>query len=145
MKYKIIVKSGKTEDYKRSTENRMITTHKIVFGNSNNMDDIPNSSVDLMVTSPPYPMIEMWDETFSQQNPAIGRALKTDKGKKAFELMNKELDKVWKHVYRVLRNGGFACINIGDATRTINGKFTLYTSHSRILQYCLKLGFKLPS
>ena len=67
MKYKIIVKSGKTEDYKKSTENRMITTHKIVFGNSNNMDDIPDSSVDLMVTWPPYPMIEMWDETFSSK------------------------------------------------------------------------------
>ena len=61
----------------------MITTHKIVFGNSNNMDDIPNSSVTLS-TSLPYPMIEMWDETFCQQNPAIGEALKTDKGKKVF-------------------------------------------------------------
>jgi DNA modification methylase len=105
------------------------------------MEQIPDGSVDLMVTSPPYPMIEMWDETFSKQNPAIGEALAQDNGEKAFELMNKELDKVWKEVYRVLRNGGFACINIGDATRTINGKFTLYGNHSRILEYCLKLGF----
>jgi DNA modification methylase len=67
--------------------------------------------------------------------------LKKGDGKTAFELMHKELDKVWKEVYRVLKEGGFACINIGDATRTIDGEFRLYANHSRILQYCLKLGF----
>jgi modification methylase len=105
------------------------------------MKQIADDSVDLMVTSPPYPMIEMWDEIFSKQNPAIGQALLDQDGKAAFELMNKELDKIWSEVYRVLKDGGFACINIGDATRTINGKFTLYMNHSRILQQCLKLGF----
>jgi len=55
--------------------------------------------------------------------------------------MNKELDKVWKEVYRVLKDGGIACINIGDATRKIGDEFKLYSNHSRILQYCLKLGF----
>lgn len=119
----------------------MITTHKILFENSNCMDKIPDSSVDLMVTSPPYPMIEMWDDIFSKQNPSIGEALKNKNGKKAFELMHKELDRIWKEVYRVLKEGGFACINIGDATRTVNGKFTLYTNHSRILQYCVDYGF----
>lgn len=119
----------------------MITTHEIVFRNANKMEQVQSDSVDLMVTSPPFPMIEMWDETFSGQNPAIGEALAKDDGKKAFELMHKELDKIWKEVYRVLRNGGFACINIGDATRTINKKFRLFSSHSRILEYCLKLGF----
>jgi hypothetical protein len=45
-----------------------------------------------------YPMIEKWDDTFSKQNPAIRDALKEEDGKTAFELMNKELDKVWKEV-----------------------------------------------
>ena len=94
-----------------------------------------------MVTSPPYPMIEMWDEIFSKQNPAIGEALRSKEGNQAFELMNKELDKVWKEVYRVLRDGGFACINIGNATRKIGEEFKLYSNHSRILEYCLGLGF----
>ena len=60
------------------------------------MKQVPSESVDLMVTSPPYPMIEMWDETFSKQNPLIDKALKGVNGEKAFELMNKELDKVWR-------------------------------------------------
>jgi DNA modification methylase len=119
----------------------MKTTHKVIFGNANNMKEVKNGSIDLMVTSPPYPMIEMWDGIFSKQNPAIGEALKNEDGNKAFELMNKELDKVWKEVYRVLKKGGFACINIGDATRKIGNEFKLYSNHSRILQYCLKLGF----
>ncbi len=119
----------------------MKTTHKITFGNANDMQDIQDSSIDLMVTSPPYPMIAMWDGIFSKQNPAIGDALKKEDGKTAFELMHRELDKVWSEVYRVLKRGGFACINVGDATRTIGDGFRLYSNHSRILQSCLKIGF----
>jgi modification methylase len=119
----------------------MKTTHRIIFGNANNMKELEDNSVDFIVTSPPYPMIEMWDEIFSKQNSTIGEALKKKDGNRAHELMNKELDKVWKEVYRVLKNGGFACINIGDATRKIGEEFKLYSNHSRILQYCLKLGF----
>jgi modification methylase len=102
------------------------------------MDD---SSVELMVTSPPYPMIEMWDDIFSLQNSIIKNALQQKDGNNAFELMHQELDKVWAEVYRVLKEGGFACINIGDATRKIDADFKLYPSHSRILQSCLNLGF----
>jgi DNA modification methylase len=119
----------------------MKTIHKIFFKNASDMKDLPDKSVDLMITSPPYPMIEMWDTIFSKQNTSIGEALENKDGKTAFELMNKELDKVWKEVYRVLKDGGFACINIGDATRKIGDEFRLYSNHSRILQYCLKLGF----
>jgi DNA modification methylase len=115
--------------------------HRIIFGNASKMNDISDCSVDLMITSPPYPMIEMWDEIFSKQNPVIGETLREQDGNKAFELMNKELDKVWKEAYRVLKDGGFACINIGDATRKIGEEFRLYSNHSRILQYCLSLGF----
>ena len=39
---------------------------------------IASDSVDLVVTSPPYPMIEMWDEMFCTQNSAIRTALQTD-------------------------------------------------------------------
>jgi len=119
----------------------MKTTHKILFGNAIKMEEIEDGSIDLMVTSPPYPMIEMWDGIFSKQNPEIGKALESEEGNRAFELMNRELDKVWKEVYRVLRNGGFACINIGDATRKVGDEFKLYPSHARIMHTCLKLGF----
>src|SRR3989338_6492111 len=119
----------------------MKTTHKILYQDARDMSSIDSKSVDLMVTSPPYPMIEMWDEIFSKQNPEIKKELKEKKGEIAFELMHKELDKVWSEVYRTLKVGGIACINIGDATRSLNGKFQIYPNHARILNYCLSLGF----
>lgn len=119
----------------------MKTEHKIVFGDARDMSNIKNESVDLMITSPPYPMIQMWDEIFGKQNPEITKSLQEENGELAFELMNKELDKVWKEVYRVLKFGGIACINIGDATRTIGKKFKIYMSHARIVNYCISLGF----
>ncbi len=105
------------------------------------MGTIPSQSADLVVTSPPYPMIGMWDEMFVKQNPAISDALSNQQGLSAFELMHKELDSVWNEVYRILKTGGIACINIGDATRTIDGNFMLYPNHSRILTHMLKIGF----
>jgi len=122
------------------------TTHKIYYQNSNVMQSVASGSVDLVVTSPPYPMIAMWDEMFIKQNPPIKKALENGKGYDAFKLMHKTLDKVWNECYRILKNGGFACINIGDATRTVNGNFMLYPNHSRILQHLLEIGFtSLPA
>lgn len=124
----------------------MKTNHKIIYRDARKMGELPNESIDLVVTSPPYPMIEMWDEAFAGLNNKIGKALKSGSGPLAFELMNKELDKVWDEVYRVLKKGGIACINIGDATRTINSRFALYTNHSRIQHYAQKIGFSaLPA
>ncbi len=124
----------------------MITTHKIIFKSSKNMDGLADESIDLVVTSPPYPMIEMWDQIFASQNQKIGEALKEKDGPTAYELMHQELDKVWDELYRVLKKGGIACINIGDATRTINSHFALYTNHSRIHTYLQKIGFSaLPA
>lgn len=122
------------------------TAHKIMLTDSRNMSEISSASVDLMVTSPPYPMIEMWDQIFSKQNPAVGEALERGDALTAFEFMHLELDKVWKETYRVLKEGGFACINIGDATRTIGKNFRLFHNHSRIIQSCVELGFNpLPT
>ena len=81
------------------------------------MGYVPDGSVDLVVTSPPYPIIEMWDDSFEMQNPDVKNLLKTSP-LEAFELMHRELDKVWAECFRVLRPGGIMCINIGDATRT---------------------------
>jgi modification methylase len=110
------------------------------------MDHIVDASIDLVVTSPPYPMIEMWDQIFSQQSDDIKDALQHNDASGAFELMHSLLDHVWRAVYRVLKPGGFACINIGDATRTIDGHFRLYANHARILTSCLRIGFSnLPA
>ena len=124
----------------------MRTRHRIIYGNSQKIEEIPSESVNLVVTSPPYPMIEMWDEIFKELNPKIGDALTEKDGRKAFELMNQELDKVWEEMNRILKAGGMMCINIGDATRKINEDFQLYSNHARILSYCLELGFQnLPA
>jgi DNA modification methylase len=119
----------------------MQTTHQIYFKNANDMPMLPAASIELVVTSPPYPMIEMWDDLFAGQNPSIGDALKNKKGLLAFELMHNALDEIWNEVYRILTPGGFACINIGDATRTIDGNFMLYPNHSRILSGLWRIGF----
>jgi DNA modification methylase len=119
----------------------MKTKHKIIFKNSKKMNTIPSASAHLVVTSPPYPMIEMWDDMFSRQSKEIAKALKHQKGLQAFELMHRELDPVWKEVHRILIDGGIACINIGDAVRTVEGDFRLYPNHARILSAMLNVGF----
>ncbi len=118
----------------------MKTSHRIFFQNAKSMDALESESIDLVVTSPPYPMIEMWDAVFSKNNPEITSAIKDNKGNIAFELMHNELDVVWDEVVRVLKKGGFACINIGDAARTINGNFMLYPNQSRILTSLYQKG-----
>jgi len=119
----------------------MSTHHKTIFGNANLLDTIKDGSIALVVTSPPYPMIEMWDEIFSLQNPKMAQSLKDGDGNSAFELMHRLLDSVWDEVFRVLCPGGFACINMGDATRTLDKHFKLYPNHARILAYCQQIGF----
>ncbi|MDJ0985977.1 MAG: site-specific DNA-methyltransferase [Desulfobacterales bacterium] len=120
----------------------MITQHQIYFQNSKKMQAIPTGTVDLVVTSPPYPMIEMWDFMFAAQNVEIDHALQDEDGLKAFELMHQELDVVWQEVWRILKPGGTLCVNVGDAARTINQCFMLYPNHARMFSQLLKLGFQ---
>ena len=119
----------------------MKTTHNILFQDARDLKEIPSESVDLVVTSPPYPMISMWDDIFSNQNPEIQDALACSAGKQAYALMHAILDSAWNEVFRVLKSGRFACINIGDATRKVRDDFCLYPNHARILNYLLSIGF----
>jgi site-specific DNA-methyltransferase (cytosine-N4-specific) len=126
----------------------MLTEHKIILGNSQKMPELADSSVHLIVTSPPYPMIKMWDDLFGRINPQIAQLwleLKADKREETvmqiYESMHESLAKVWREAYRALIDGGIACINIGDATRTVNGKFRLFPNHSKIIEHCERIGF----
>lgn len=121
----------------------MITKHEIINGNSNNLSEIETGSVQLIVTSPPYPMISMWDEMFISQDPNIGIAFDDNDGMKAFQLMHILLDQVWHECDRVLCKNGFVCINIGDATRTINGDFQLYSNHTAIINCFSQMGYSV--
>lgn len=88
-------------------------------------------------------MIAMWDTLFSSLNKEIEYALDISNGKSAFELMHLELEKTWQELERVLVPGGFVCINIGDAVRTVGGLFRLYPNHSRIEMCFHSLGFEV--
>lgn len=121
----------------------METNHKIYFQNCMKMDEVEDNSIDLVVTSPPYPMIEMWDGIFSMQNKLIESALKKGLGLKAFSLMHELLEPVWRSLFRVVKKGGFVCINVGDATRTINGDFMLYPNHIKIIDSMINAGFSV--
>ncbi len=119
----------------------MKTSHRVLFRDARKIELLPDGAIDLVLTSPPYPMIAMWDESFSALSPAAGVALKRGDGRAAFSAMHRALKPVWAEVHRVLRPGGLACINIGDATRTLSGHFMLYPNHARILAAALEIGF----
>lgn len=117
----------------------MTTEHNVFFANANKMNEIEDCSVDLIVTSPPYPMIEMWDKFLLEYD------IDREEPDISFEIMHDKLNLVWAECVRVLKNGGFICINIGDATRTINGNFELFDNHSKIVSFFKSFGLtELP-
>jgi DNA modification methylase len=124
------------------------TVHRIVLGSSHHMPELSNSSVHLMVTSPPYPMIQMWDKQFADADPKIAELwlnLKENPSEETvaqiYDAMHRNLVNVWAETFRVLVDGGIACINVGDATRSLNGRFRVFCNHSRIIENCECLGF----
>jgi DNA modification methylase len=72
---------------------------KLICGSSENMIQIPDNSIHLMITSPPYNVTKVYDDNLSL--------------KQYLSL----LQKVFKETYRVLVNGGRACINIANIGR----------------------------
>ncbi len=124
------------------------TRSRIIVGSSQDMLEIPSSSVQLMVTSPPYPMIKMWDQQFAELDTEIKRLWKKLETfpeettvAKIYDRMHENLSKVWAETFRVLVDGGIACINIGDATRSLNGNFRVFSNHSRVIEECERTGF----
>jgi modification methylase len=71
----------------------------IILGSSEHMEAIPDTSVHLMVTSPPYNATKEYDENLSLQ-----------------EYLNL-LRQVFAETYRVLVNGGRACVNVANLGR----------------------------
>ena len=103
--------------------------YRVVIGDSREMAEVNDGSIHLIVTSPPYPMVAIWDDFFTEVSAST------------YDAMHEYLNQVWREVERVLVPGGIACINIGDATRTRDGLFHLYPNHSRIIENFEKLGF----
>ena len=80
----------------------IMTEHKIVFGDSRRMSMIPDKSVQLIITSPPY-----WQLKDYGSSNQIGF-------NDSYEEYINHLNLVWQECYRVLSDGCRLCINIGD-------------------------------
>lgn len=94
-----------------------MTHHKLIIGNSMNMAEIPDESVHLMVTSPPY-----FNAPFDYKNLF-----------KNYDQYLGVLKRVAKEVYRVLKEGRIAVLNIDDML--INGeKFPIVADATKIFQ-----------
>jgi len=91
---------------------------KIFYKSSEKMEEIPDNSIHLMVTSPPYNVGKKYDENL------------TLNGYREF------LRKVWSEVKRVLVPGGRACINIANL-----GRKPYIPLHVFIVEDMLDLGF----
>lgn len=111
---------------------RQITTHRLIHGDNRSLSFIPNESVHLAVTSPPYWCLKRYNE-----NPAqLGHIAD-------YELFLKELNKVWEEVYRVLVPGGRLVCVVGDVclSRKENGRHLVMPLHADITVNCRKIGF----
>jgi len=91
---------------------------KIFCKSSDNMEELPDNSVHLMVTSPPYNVGKEYDENLTLQE------------------YRQFLKNVWKEVSRVLVSGGRACINIANL-----GRKPYIPLHAFIIEDMLDFGF----
>ena len=109
------------------------------------MSLIPDASVRLIVTSPPYPMIQMWDGIFSDLDRSgdIQESLAEGDGGIAYLKMHEILNRTWKECDRVLADGGWICVNMGDAVRKTGDRFQLYPNHSQIINCFSGLGYSV--
>ena len=91
---------------------------KIFCKSSEKMTELPDKSIHLMVTSPPYNVGKLYDKELT------------------LEEYRKFLFSVWKEVHRVLVPGGRACINVANL-----GRKPYIPLHAFIIRDMHKLGF----
>jgi modification methylase len=91
---------------------------------------VEDASVELVLTSPPYPMVPQWDEQFR----ALGAV--THAG------MLNVLADAWRACHRVLVPGGLLAVVIGDALRRGNDGFRLWPNHAATLLDAERVGFR---
>lgn len=109
------------------------THHRLYHGDSRNLSFIPDESVHLVVTSPPYWTLKKYRDHAGQ----LGDV-------QDYEQFVRELRKVWVHCYRVLVPGGRLVCVVGDvclARRKNMGRHTVVPLHASIQEHCRKVGF----
>lgn len=109
---------------------REMTKHILVNGDSRNLSMIPDESVHLVVTSPPY-----WQlKDYGTEN-QIGFH-------DNYESYINNLNIVWSECFRVLHKGCRMCINIGDqfARSVYYGRYKVIPIRTEIIRFCESLG-----
>jgi len=118
----------------------------VIIGDSKYMRELPDESIHLVVTSPPYPMIGMWDGLFSRLDQDIESNLNSGEivgAMKAYKLMHKRLMPTFRECARSLVDGGMCCVNIGDAARTFKGRFQVFPNHADIIETLKSCGLDI--
>ncbi len=105
-------------DMANDTELPKDKINKVYCGSSKSMKELPDNSVHLMITSPPYNVGKEYDDDLSLDE---YKAL---------------LKGVLQETHRVLVNGGRACINIANV-----GRKPYIPLHSHIIQIMSDIGF----
>ncbi len=108
------------------------TTHTVHQGDARHLDWISDDSVHLVVTSPPYWTLKEYPAHKAQLG-AIAE----------YEGFHDELDKIWRHCYRVLVPGGRICCVVGDvclARRRNHGRHMVLPLHADIAVRCRRIG-----
>jgi modification methylase len=107
------------------------TEHKLYCGDARDLSFIPDSSVHLVLTSPPYWTLKEYRDHPEQ----MGHI-------EDYEEFLTELNKVWEHCYRVLVPGGRLICVVGDVclSRKENGRHLVMPLHADITVACRKIG-----
>jgi modification methylase len=108
------------------------TSHQLRLGDARRLGWIKASTIDLVVTSPPYFTLKEYVHTDGQMGDIAD-----------YEAFLRELDKVWKQCYRVLKPGGRICCVVGDVCvpRKREGRHYVLPLHSDIQVRARKIGF----
>jgi DNA modification methylase len=108
------------------------TTHRLHLGDARDLSWIPDASVHLVVTSPPYWTLKEYAAGNEDQ---MGHF-------QDYERFLAELDRVWRECKRVLVGGGRICCVVGDVCipRKKGGRHYIVPLHSDIQVRARKLG-----
>jgi DNA modification methylase len=108
------------------------TVHRLINGDSRDLSFLDDASIHLVVTSPPYWNLKRYNENPDQ----LGHI-------QDYEAFLKELEKVWKHVFRVLVPGGRLVCVVGDVcvARRKFGRHLVFPLHADISVLCRRIGF----
>lgn len=109
------------------------TMHELVLGDARAASALPESSIHLVVTSPPYWTLKRYNDHEGQMGHVAD-----------YEAFVSALDEVWANCYRSLVPGGRLVVNVGDvclSRKKNHGRHTVVPLHATIQEHCKAIGF----